>query len=319
MVQLKTILFSYLPNEAHYNYDSKVKKEIGSSSQVVRDALGELVTDYNTWYAQEEALMLWVKKSVLTEKIAEANRKMDRVLTAIRTQVRSLEYSSSINIAPIATRVYVMLNGYGNVNRKPYEDQQGDVRAILLQISSGGPYYNDIVSLSQPAPVILTLLTELNSAFNDFDSLLAQRGEASNRKPDKTFKQVRKGIEAVYRNIARIINAGAVMNTAPGFETFINHLNPEIELLNREHHHVRHDISLAEPEQIQPQTYTGRPITFVPKVLYVTIQGTIQLELGKDFDVTFDNNVEVGNATCTIHGKGSYKGKKTVTFIIKRV
>ena len=34
--------------------------------------------------------------------------------------------------------------------------------------------------------------------------------------------------------------------------------------------------------------------------------------------MTFRNNVDAGNAKCTIHGKGAYKGRKTVTFIIAR-
>jgi uncharacterized linocin/CFP29 family protein len=57
----------------------------------------------------------------------------------------------------------------------------------------------------------------------------------------------------------------------------------------------------------------------VPEVLFVTPKdGTLKLELGKDYNVSYKNNVNVGNATCIIHGKGAYKGRKMVTFIIAR-
>jgi hypothetical protein len=45
---------------------------------------------------------------------------------------------------------------------------------------------------------------------------------------------------------------------------------------------------------------------------------TVQLSLGADFAVTYKNNVHVGTAELTIHGKGAYKGQKTVTFNIAR-
>ncbi|MDR1372356.1 MAG: hypothetical protein LBJ17_04415, partial [Dysgonamonadaceae bacterium] len=135
----------------------------------------------------------------------------------------------------------------------------------------------------------------------------------------KTFHQIKKEIEPIYHEIAAIINANALVNTDPGFEKIITRLNPEIDLLNKEFHHVRHNLSKAQPSKIPDQQYTGLPITPIPEVfLKTTDKGTIRLELGKDFNIRFKDNVEIGNATLTIHGKSSYKGKKTVTFTIER-
>jgi hypothetical protein len=41
-----------------------------------------------------------------------------------------------------------------------------------------------------------------------------------------------------------------------------------------------------------------------------------ELALGKDFSVTYKNNTNVGMAEVTIHGKGTYKGHKTIPFNI---
>jgi hypothetical protein len=43
---------------------------------------------------------------------------------------------------------------------------------------------------------------------------------------------------------------------------------------------------------------------------------TLTLSLGKDFSVTFKNNIKVGMAEVTVHGKGEYKGTKSTTFMI---
>ncbi|MDR0686684.1 MAG: DUF6261 family protein [Dysgonamonadaceae bacterium] len=318
MVRFKTIIFSYLPNEAHYNYDTKVKKEINASPLPVLSALGNLVTDYNALYEKEEDIMLWVKKSVITKKISEADRRMGRALTALRAHVRGLEYDTDSLVSQAAHRVYVMLMSYGNVNAKPYQDKEGDVRAILRQISVGGQYHGDIILLSELAYVILNLATELQNALNNLEELIAERGAEYIKKPAMTSKNVRKQIEAVYREIVTIINAGAQMDLSPGFAAIINRLNPEIELLNREHHRIRHSIAFSQTEQIPPQEYTGKPVIFVPKVLYVTPKGNLELELGRDFDVSFENNVREGNARCIIYGKGAFKDKKMVSFTIKK-
>jgi hypothetical protein len=50
--------------------------------------------------------------------------------------------------------------------------------------------------------------------------------------------------------------------------------------------------------------------------VFAAADGAVELELGKDYNLTYKNNVHVGNATLTIHGKGKYEGSKTVTFII---
>jgi hypothetical protein len=51
--------------------------------------------------------------------------------------------------------------------------------------------------------------------------------------------------------------------------------------------------------------YTGYPITPLTKVVYVTPhEGTIKLELGKDYNLSFTNNIKAGNSQCTLTGKG---------------
>jgi hypothetical protein len=66
---------------------------------------------------------------------------------------------------------------------------------------------------------------------------------------------------------------------------------------------------------IPAQPHTGKPVTPIPDVYY-TEEGkpTIEPVFTKDFTVTYRDNIEAGTATLIIHGKGAYKGTKTVTF-----
>ena len=312
MAKLKSVLFSVLPLAAHCRFLTRVSAEINVSFVII-SALGQWWTQFSTWLTEEKKVEDYVRKSALTELIENADKRLDRALTSIRAQVHALTYSLATYTAEAANRVAIMLADYKNVNKEAYEKQVGDVQSILRQFA--GTFAADASTLG-----IAALINELQAALTLFEQLLAQRDEKSLLKPDKTFKEVRKGIEPIYHQIEEIINANAITNTSTTvYTTLINHLNPEIERLNEEFHRVRRDIAACEPEPIPQQTYTGRPLTPTPKVLFVTPHdGTIQLELGKDYNLTFKNNTEVGNAECTIHGKGGYKGSKTVTFIIIR-
>ncbi len=59
--------------------------------------------------------------------------------------------------------------------------------------------------------------------------------------------------------------------------------------------------------------YTGSPIT--PDIA-VTMNG-VNLVKDRDYTVTYSNNTNVGTATITVQGRGSYSGTKTITFVIQ--
>lgn len=64
--------------------------------------------------------------------------------------------------------------------------------------------------------------------------------------------------------------------------------------------------------QIANQVYTGSEIKPVPSV---TFDGE-QLVAGKDYDVTYADNIKMGTAAVTLTGKGNFTGTKVLTFSI---
>lgn len=65
---------------------------------------------------------------------------------------------------------------------------------------------------------------------------------------------------------------------------------------------------------IPTQTYTGEPIEPKPEIKY----GDKVLEEGKDYDFTYENNTDVGEAKVKIEFKGDYTGEKEYTFEITK-
>ncbi|MDR2041731.1 MAG: DUF6261 family protein [Tannerella sp.] len=315
MVKFKKLRFGRLPNGAHYDFFLDFDQELTNSPDEVLSTLGTWPAQFRTNLAEEKKWMEWVAQGVLTDRIEQADKEMDHDYTAIRKQVQAQIYNPTPATVDAAKRVYAMLQKYGDVNRKPYREEEGDLRAILQQLQQGGAYCNDAVLLG-----LVPLISALQTSLTLFQQLLKQRGEQSLLKPTTPFSKVRRNVQDTYYPMVDLIDAGALLNTSSAFATFINHLNPMIDMLNAEFSPVKHDISECEPEPIQPQQYTGLPLTPSPVVLFRTPHdGSIRLELGKDYNLSFRDNTEVGNAQCTITGRGGYRGHKTVTFVIIRI
>ena len=71
-------------------------------------------------------------------------------------------------------------------------------------------------------------------------------------------------------------------------------------------------------EPIPLQAYTSLPVTPLPIVHCKNGKETKKLVFTRDFDLTYRNNVNVGEAQCIIHGKGKYAGQYITTFHIAR-
>ena len=76
---------------------------------------------------------------------------------------------------------------------------------------------------------------------------------------------------------------------------------------------VQKDIKFTTIEDISDQIYTGDKIQ--PEIIITS--DFIKLEEGKDYKVSYSNNIEVGTALITIQGIGNYKGTIVKSFNIK--
>jgi hypothetical protein len=310
MKKFKSLLFRRLPNSAHFNYCTRVQRALAGAPSAVLSTLGTLPGEFDAWMEKENALMSWVRKSALTEKIRIADRRQDRALVALKSQVRTLQLYPEQDVADAAQRVYLMLRNYGKVYNKPIGGKIGDLHAILDLLN--GEYASDVARLD-----LSVWKDELQKASAQFLQTLFLRDEKSLQKPLETFRVVRYGIEKVYHRITEKVNAGAALNISPAFDAFIDGLNPVIDRLNEEFHRVRRHIRHAQPEGIPPQAFTGRPLTPTPAVFDTMPDGVVRLlQPGKDYHLSYRNNISPGNARCTLHGIGLYSGKRTVTFNI---
>jgi hypothetical protein len=316
MIKVKTVMFRQLPFPAHYDFFERLSVSIAQGSSVIRTALALLIPGFNSWLVKEGDVLNWVRKSELTKQIAEVDQRIDHILGSINNSVQASLNSPDNVTKETAVRVQIMLKNYGNVARKPYTAKAGDIRAILAQFA--GEYETDETTLG-----LSVWISALTNEFDTFNNLLAQRKEQQIEKPDLNSVQVRKGIEDVYRQMVIVLDSNSALGTSPDFDAFIERINFDIDFFNTEYHHAKKDLSELGHTVIEPintQVYTGEPISVIPKVHYLEDgKPTEKLVFAKDFSVTYKNNINIGMAELTVHGKGKYKGMKSIAFNIAHI
>jgi hypothetical protein len=196
---------------------------------------------------------------------------------------------------------------HGEIEQKAYEEESATVKILVADLQSAY------------APQVITLglgvwVTEMAAAQAAFEQVFLLRSAEHVAKPQENLKNVRREIEALYRQIIERIDVYTVLNGTSVTGEFINKLNDEITYFNEHNHHrVPKDINLATVATIPDQSWDGQPVT---PLLFVTDEEGNLLIFARDYDLTYHNNDRPGNATVTLHGKGAWKGKKTVSFNI---
>jgi hypothetical protein len=307
------IHLSRLRAEAHYQL-FRVLKNLFEAFPAVAALIGALLPKLLELIELEGKLVDAVRASEFTLLIAEADRRRDNDIAGLSAAVKAFLHHYNPEKAEAARILEIRLKAFHeSINKKTYEEETAAVAILIedLQTTHAGR----IAELDLGGWVDRLYISQ-----NRFESVFAQRNDERTHKPQEKLRDVRKQIDAIYSDATDIINAHALIGGDHICDDFIARLNQELEYLKEhEHHHAKIDIAHAEPAPVDPQKYTGQPVTPALQVLYVTPHdGTVKLELGKDYNITYKNNVNVGNAECTIHGKGKYKGHKTVTFIITR-
>jgi hypothetical protein len=317
MEKIKTIYLGYLPAEVHFDYMNQLS-ELVEEFPAVKNFMLALSEALAVALAKESALINMMKKSDYTVLIAEADNRVDRCITGMNATINAGLHSPNHQVLEAAQSLHNRFRAFGDIGKKSYEAETTDVNLLLADLASA-EYAAKVTLLGLTAWV-----TELTAAEAAFEALYKQRSIETSEKPQGRIRDARRETDAIYHSMINNYNAWLLLYSVldPEYYAFAARLNAIIDHFNERYHHAKKDLSAGDHCVIEPvgtQAYTERAITPVPKVHYRTEgKPTAVLSLGKDFEVTYKNNVNVGMAEVTVHGKGDYKGKKMTTFMIAR-
>jgi hypothetical protein len=307
MRRIHYIYFRFLRAEALYQFLELFLRLLNSFPHV-RNAVAPL---YSRFVALLEKMKLLIdarKSSDYTQQIAAADHKDDQLIIGIRGIVNAATHHFDSAVAAAALSLQKRLKPFGDIVSKSYEEEVAAIKILLVDLLGEYAQKVDLVG-------IMPWVKELAIAVNEFENLLELRRQERARKPLERLREVRLEIETVYRQMIERIAAVDVLDEQNTYTDFINQLNTEIDYFNEyNHHQPAKDIKTAIVQPIHEQKYTSEAITPLPEI---SMDGK-KLVFMQDYTLSYRNNVDAGNAEVIIHGKGAYKGSKTITFFINK-
>ncbi|MDR3266464.1 MAG: DUF6261 family protein [Tannerella sp.] len=308
------IRFSRLRAEAHYQF-LLVFINLVDSFNAVRDLVAILINDFKELLAQEELAIDFERKSPLTKKLGEADRRIDKALIGMRAIINANLYSNDTAEVEAAQVLDERFRTFGNIRQKPYEEESTAVQIFAKELQQ--KYSKEVIILK-----LTNWVNEIHAAEQLFTQLFVERNAELAGRPKENLREIRRNIEDGYYKMVALIEADAIANGNIKSSDFILQVNEQIKYFNEREAHrpVRKDLSEhVSVAPIETQAYTGKAVNVIPEVHYVEEgKPTKELTFTVDFTLTYKENINPGNAEIVIHGKGGYKGQKVVTFNIAR-
>jgi hypothetical protein len=308
-MKISTIKFNYLRNEAHYQFLLLVKKLFETYPAVANIPSTAQLTSFYTLLALEGKLVDAVRASEFTKQLAETDERLDRALVGLNAAVNAALHHPDPAFVKAAEQLKIRLNAFrGEIEKKAYEEESAAVKILVADLKDR--YKSQVNTLE-----LGVWVTEIAAAQTLFEQIFLQRSAAYAALPQEKLVDVKKDIEAAYRQIMERIDAYTLLRGDAETGEFISRINDEIAYFNEHaHHRTKTDIDAAVVASIPDQPYEDKPVIVMPEA---TFNGH-DLIFTVDYELSYRDNAAPGTASVTLHGKGAFKGKKTVSFNIIR-
>jgi hypothetical protein len=305
-MKILTISSSHLRSEAHYQFYLLLQKLYGNHPNVAA-IVDYWMAKFDEYLLLEGTLVDAVKGSKYTEKIAEADSRIDRDIVGINSIIESgLHHYDPIIVEAAKVLAIRMKSFRGEIEKKAYEEESAAVKILVKDFKGVYAEQVNIVGLEN-------WVIELDEAQVVFENLFIQRNKELAGRPKEKLITVRREIDSIYRNMVSLITAYTLLNGEESTAEFIEELNREITYFNEHsHHRQKQDIKNAFVENIPDQKYNGEPIIYLPTVTY----NEKKLVFAKDYDLLYKHNDRLGTASVIINGKGRFNGQTIVRFNI---
>ena len=214
-------IYAYdLRNDAHFQFYTEfrnlVQKEGAESLKIA-----PLFEAWLPLYDKEDSALKKIQKSAITAQIQEADRARDEIYAGmVETNTAALKHFSE-EVRSAAARLKIVFDTYGDVNRKPLNEQTSAVYNILQELK--GKYAPDTALVG-----ISSWVSELEARNNAFADLMRERFDETAARTDIVLKETRIEVDNAYFAIRERLNALVVVEGLSVYENFVRTLNAVI-------------------------------------------------------------------------------------------
>jgi len=216
--------FSRLHNEEHFEFHNEFNMLVDKATPA---ALG-IETQYSAYmflYADEFEALGFIRKSHITDEIADADNLRDFTFRGMSDTVKAGGNHFNPLVRNAATRVQVVFDHYGNLTIKSYDDETASIKKFVSELKV--KYAADVIILG-----IADWLDELQANNDAFVELQQSRNSKEAEKTQLRMRQVRLEVDAAFRTITNRINALIIVNGEGMYKSFVNEVNIQIDKYN---------------------------------------------------------------------------------------
>ena len=218
-MKIEEIATSKMRNDAYFQFHTEFRDLVIKSNPDKLKVTKQFNEIYLPLYVQLDGIFRKIIKSALTEKIQEADVLRDNMCLGINEISKAYLRHFDADTCDAAKRIRIVMDAYGNIARKPLQEQTSAVYNLLQELQ--GKHKDDIRMIGLDAWV-----NRLQETNRRFDVLVKERYDEEAAKTDAVMKEVRKELDEAYKNICDIINVFAMIeNNNDIFISFIKIFN----------------------------------------------------------------------------------------------
>jgi hypothetical protein len=253
------------------------------------------------------------RASLLTPQITEKDRACGALFAEIARTARTAAQSSTPATAEAGAVLVRLLHPFRGVCRRPIMTQIAELED-LAKLYAADPRATAAATALGLASRFEALFTENAALHTLYDARLVEMAELKNGPSASALKG---GVVAAYNRLCVTLDATLAALPSEALQVLCNEVND----IRRKYILWRPtslDDARTSTAPIDELPATGKPLTPIPRVFRRTAKGLVELVFAVDFDVTYHNNINPGEAHVIIHGKGKYTGTYTTSFHIKK-
>jgi hypothetical protein len=227
-----------MSNDAHFQFHTETAALAAASDAAALHIEG-LDSRHAAQLATLDEALKKIVKSPITAQIHEADKKRDDAYRGLAAFNKAMLLHSDPAIRAAAEHIQIVIDTYGNVVSRSYEEESSAVYNLV----------QDLMSLKY-APDAATAgltqwVTKLGAANNTVSALIANRDAETAAKTHVVVKDARRDIDRTFRKIAARVNSHAGEDATPAVSEFIMKLNIIIKrfatLVKQHHSHHHHN------------------------------------------------------------------------------
>lgn len=208
-------------NAGHYQYLTDFGSSIVKHNPA---ALGieALYAAFVPLLSDESEALNTVTKSPMTEEVEIGDKNRDFCFRGFSDSVKNKQNHYLPAVREAAKRIMVILNAYGNLAPKPFDEESGLLNTLILDLRTQRA--DDLLTLE-----VLEWLNELERLNVAFVALIDARNSEEAMRTELRMKSVRKDIDAAYNAIVERVNALIVVNGEAVYAEFVKEVNARIK------------------------------------------------------------------------------------------